>query len=87
MKTYLANVLISLDQFASALLGGRPGETLSGRAGSAYNQGKLRGKIFCPIIDVIMHIAGEYPTWRGHCQAAIAGDIRRASAVIANQSS
>lgn len=85
-KSYIANMLLALDQFVSAIVGGMPGETLSGRAGSAYVQGTLRGKIFCPVIDVIMHAVGAYPTWRGHCVHAIQGDILRAQAVIADQS-
>lgn len=78
MKAYFVNVLLGLDLFASALLGGRPGETLSGRAGSAYLQGKLRGRIFAPIIDFIMRR-------KGHCVGAIQGDILRAKAVIVDQ--
>lgn len=79
MSAYLLNVALGLDLFASAILGGKPGETLSGRAGSAYNQGKLRGRIFCQIINWIM----RNPQ---HCQQAVQGDIRRATAVIADQS-
>lgn len=79
MSSYLFNVALGLDLFASAVLGGKPGETLSGRAGSAYNQGKLRGRIFCPIINWLM----RNPE---HCQQAVQGDIRRATAVIADQS-
>lgn len=75
MKAYLFNVALGLDLFASAVLGGLPGETLSGRAGTAQKQGKLRGRIFAPIIDWIM----DDPK---HCEEAIAGDIRRAAAVI-----
>lgn len=84
MKAYVSNVLLGLDLFLSALTGGMPGETLSGRAGAAYTQGKLRGKIFCPIIDVLMHLVRAYPTWRGHCVAATKNDIARAQAVIAD---
>jgi len=75
MKAYLFNVLLGLDLFASAILGGLPGETLSGRAGTARREGQLRGRIFAPIIDVIMF----NPL---HCAQAIEGDIRRAKAVI-----
>lgn len=78
MKAYFANVLLGLDLFVSALTGGKPGETLSGRAGSAYLQGKLRGHIFAPIINWIM----RNPQ---HCQHAIQGDILRAQAVIVDQ--
>ena len=79
---YVFNILIALDCLASAILAGQPGETMSGRAGSALLEGKTRGKIFAPIIDVFMHIVGAYPTWRGHCVAAVAGDKLRAQAVL-----
>lgn len=58
----------------------------TGRAGSAYQQHKLRGELFCPIIDWIMYHAGAYPYPRGHCIHAIEGDVLRAKAVIADQS-
>lgn len=83
---YVENVLLGLDIFVSAMLGGRPGETLSGRAGSAYIQRKLRGRIFCPVIDFIMWAVGAYPTLHGHCVHAIQGDILRAQAVVVDQS-
>lgn len=78
MKAYFYNVLLGLDYFASTLTGGKPGTTLSGRAGSAQMEGKLRGKIFAPVIDLIMRK-------KGHCQAAVHGDILRAQAVILDQ--
>ncbi len=77
MKGYLFNVVFALDILGSALTGGMPGESLSGRAGTAYNQGKLRGKIFQPIINFLAHNPN-------HCQEAILGDVRRAKAVIAD---
>lgn len=77
MKGYFFSVLLSLDMLASALTGGIPGETLSGRAGTAQREGRLRGRIFAPIINLIM--------WdRNHCAEAIDGDIRRAKAVVAD---
>lgn len=79
VKLYVFNLLLSLDVLASALCGGMPGETLSGRAGSALKQGQLRGKIFVPVIDFIMRN-------KGHCLAAVESDILRAKAVIADQS-
>ena len=75
MKGYVFNILLGIDILASAILGGMPGETLSGRAGAAQREGKLRGRIFAPIIDFIMCDPQ-------HCQQAIAGDIARAKAVI-----
>ena len=77
MKTYVFNVLLALDVLGSALLNGMPGETLSGRAGTAQREGRLRGRILAPIIDWIMRDPN-------HCQEAIAGDIARAKAVIAD---
>lgn len=82
--SYLGNLILGADLFASALLGGIPGETLSGRAGGALLEGKLRGKIFAPPIDVFMHLCGQFPTWRGHCVHAVADDVKRARAVIAD---
>jgi hypothetical protein len=75
MKQWLFNVLLALDILGSALLRGLPGETLSGRAGTAYKQGKLRGRIFAPFIDFLAHNSL-------HCAQAIQGDIKRAQAVI-----
>jgi hypothetical protein len=83
--TYVFNLLIALDCLGSAILAGQPGETLSGRAGSALLEGKLHGKVLAPMIDALMHIVGEFPTWRGHCVAAVAGDKLRAQAVLAQR--
>ena len=84
-SAYCFNITLGWDLLASAYTRGKPGETLSGRAGSAYQQGHLRGKIFCPMIDFIMWAVRAYPTRRGHCVAAIKGDILRAKAVIVDQ--
>jgi hypothetical protein len=81
-KAYVLNVLIALDVLGSAILAGQPGETMSGRAGSALLEGKTRGKILAPVIDALMHIVGAYPTWRGHCVKALADDKKRAQAVL-----
>jgi hypothetical protein len=77
MSNYLFNILLTLDLLGSALTGGMVGETLSGRAGTAQRQGTLRGRIFAPIVNFIMRDPN-------HCQEAIAGDIRRSAAVIAD---
>lgn len=86
LKGWLVNTLIALDSLGSAMTGGRDGSTLSARAGSAWQQDKFRGFIFCPAIDVLMHLVGEFPTWRGHCLAAIKGDQLRAQAILAQRS-
>lgn len=73
--SYVFNVLLAIDLLASAVLGGQPDETLSGRAGSAYLEGKLRGKILAPLINLIM--------WnRNHCVEAVQSDKLRAKAVL-----
>jgi hypothetical protein len=72
---YLFNVALGLDLFASAVLGGIVGETLSGRAGKAYAQGALRGKFWQPVINFITRNPH-------HCQLAWKNDIARANAVI-----
>lgn len=77
-SSYCMKVALGWDVLVSAYLNGKPGETLSGRAGSAYLEGKIRGHIFAPIIDAIMRK-------KGHCVAAVQGDILRAKAVIADQ--
>lgn len=74
MWAYLFNVLLALDVLGSALLRGLPGETLSGRAGTAQRQGKLRGRIWAPCINWLM--CNPH-----HCEEAIRGDILRAKAV------
>lgn len=79
MNTYIFNILVSIDVLLSVLSGGMPGETLSGRAGAAFKEGKLRGRIFAPIIDFIMRNPN-------HCQEAVLGDMKRAQAVIADDS-
>ncbi len=79
MKRYLYNVLLALDLLGSALTGGMPGETLSGRAGTAQRQGALRGRIFAPLIDFVMRDPK-------HCQEAVDGDVKRAKEVIADDS-
>jgi hypothetical protein len=76
--SYLLNVALGFDIFVSAILRGKPGETLSGRAGSAFLEGKARGKFWVPIIDFVMRK-------KGHCIGAVHGDILRAQAVILDQ--
>jgi hypothetical protein len=46
-------ILISIDQLLNTLLGGFADETLSSRAYRAERDGKLFGKVFRPIIDLV----------------------------------
>lgn len=78
-SSYCFRVALGWDVLLSAYTGGQPGESLSGRAGSSLLAGKLRGRIFVPIIDAIMRK-------KGHCISAVKGDILRAQAVIQDDS-
>lgn len=69
-------ILLGLDLLASTLCGGRPGETLSGRAGTKALQGKT---FWQSVINFVMRNPN-------HCQEAIKGDIARAQAVIDDDS-
>lgn len=75
MKAWFFNILLALDILGSAILRGLPGETLSGRAGTAQRQGHWRGYFWSRIINWL----ARNPL---HCAQAIAGDIARAKAVI-----
>jgi len=66
---YIYNVLLAVDQLASALVGGDPDETLSSRFGRAQRAGKRWAKVVCRVLDVV------HP---GHCEWAIEHDEGRA---------
>lgn len=53
MKTYLLYNAIAVDQMFNTLLGGSPDETLSSRAYRTEQQGKLFGRFFRPVIDLL----------------------------------
>ena len=68
MKQRILNLLIALDQLAYVLLtlgAGHPDETLSAAAWRTEQAGKLGGRIFRPLIDIIF-----LPIERGHCKAS-----------------
>jgi len=62
---YLQNLLIGLDEFANTLLGGAPGDTISGRAGRAARDGRVWGRFLCYLLNKID---------KNHCQKAIEND-------------
>ena len=62
MKQYLLNVAIALDQLINALRGGSPDETLSAAAWRTEQKGRLLGRIFRPLIDLLF-----LPLERDHC--------------------
>lgn len=68
MKQRLLNVLIALDQLAYVLVtlgAGHPDETLSAAAWRTEQAGKLGGRIFRPVIDLLF-----LPVEREHCRKA-----------------
>ncbi|WP_419902144.1 hypothetical protein [Kiloniella sp.] len=53
LKTYLWNILISIDQLANTLTFGDPDETISSRAAKARIKGKKWGCVLCWALDKI----------------------------------
>jgi hypothetical protein len=52
VKLYLFNVLVGFDQFMNTILGGAPGETVSGRAWQAKLDGDLWGKYVVAFLNI-----------------------------------
>lgn len=69
LRQYILNILISLDQLVNVLIGGKPDETISSRAG----KGRLEGSIFwtyaADFIDLLF-----YPLEKNHCFNSIEWD-------------
>ena len=67
---YVKHLLVAVDQFANALLGGWPDETLSSRAWRRHAAG--RGSWPCRIIDGLFFWDREMRDGLtiGHCQAS-----------------
>ena len=68
MKQRILNFLIAIDQLAYVLLtlgAGHPDETLSAAAWRTEQSGKLGGRIFRPLIDLLF-----LPIERDHCRKA-----------------
>lgn len=68
LRTYLWNLLVSLDQFINTALGGFPDETISSRAAKAARRGKRWGCILCRILHTLH---------RDHCEKSIEADEGR----------
>ena len=78
MKQRILHVLIALDQLAYVLLtlgAGHPDETLSAAAWRTEQSGKLGGRIFRPVIDLLF-----LPVEREHCRKAY--DAEKSSAQL-----
>ena len=68
---YLLNIAIAFDQLLNALLDGAPDETLSSRAYRADRDGKLFGRVFRPVIDVLFFFQPR------HCYESYLDEVRR----------
>ena len=65
-------IRLAIDQLANVLLGGYADETLSARAYRAHCDGKILGRIFRPLIDLLAR-----PWERNHCRTAFESERLR----------
>lgn len=63
--------LIAFDQLVNTIFGGYADETLSARAYRTEQEGKLWGKVFRPIIDVIFFFDPN------HCMESYLSEVKR----------
>ncbi len=59
LKTYVFNVLLSLDFLLNAFIGGQPAETLTKHAARSMAEGKHWGCIVCRLLELVD---------KGHCR-------------------
>lgn len=71
MLHYLLQNLIAIDQLANTLLAGWADETLSSRAYRADRDGRLFGKVFRPLIDLLFFWQDQ------HCRDAYLSELGR----------
>ncbi|TSE34714.1 hypothetical protein [Tepidimonas charontis] len=72
----IINVLIALDQLAWVLLTlgrGHPDETISAAAWRMEQQGKIAGRVFRPLVDLLFR-----PIEKDHCYKAWLSEVQRA---------
>ena len=75
LKARLLNVLIALDQLAWVIvtLGkGYPDETISAAAWRMEHEGKIAGRVFRPLVDLLF-----LPIERDHCRLSFLAEIRK----------
>lgn len=78
IKEWGVQIFLALDQFANVLpppLDGTVGyadETLSARCYRAHRDGKVMGKVFMPLIDLLFFWQGP-----GHCKSAYIKEFER----------
>lgn len=76
MKRRVLNLLIALDQLAYVLLtlgAGHPDETMSAAAWRTEQKGRLLGRLFRPLIDLLFA-----PLEQHHCRTAFEAEVSRA---------
>lgn len=84
MRAYFLRVAIALDQLLQASgHWGKPGITISARAGTAAAHGHRWGLITWRLLDRIWPFGRDPVTGESHCAGAIRNDILRAKAAIA----
>lgn len=71
MIRYILNFLIGIDQLANAILNGDPDETLSARAWRTEQDGKIFGRIFRPLIDILLFFDPN------HCYTSYVAEVNR----------
>lgn len=62
---YFQNLMLGFDEFLNTVIGGAPGDTISGRAGRARNDKRVWGRVLCYLLGLID---------KNHCTKAIAND-------------
>ena len=75
MKQRILNLLIALDQLAWVLLTlgrGHPDETISAAMWRMEQQGKIAGRIFRPMVDLLFR-----PIEKDHCRKAWLSEVQR----------
>ena len=75
MKQRILNLLIALDQLAWVIITlgkGYPDETISAAAWRMEQQGKIAGRVFRPLVDLLFR-----PIERDHCRKAWLSEVQR----------
>ena len=73
LKTRFLNVLIAVDQllFVLGTLGAdRPGETISAALWRMEHEGKIAGRVFRPLVDLLF-----LPIERDHCRLSFESEV------------
>ena len=68
---WLKNISIGIDQLFNTILMGSPDETLSARAWRTEQKGLLFGRIFRPLIDIILFFD------KNHCYTSYISEVNK----------